>query len=73
MDIGANDGLIINNTLHFEKFHNWNGTNIEPLDNPYTKLVSNRPNCNNIQIVVYNKDGLSNFIYNDGYTDCNSL
>jgi hypothetical protein len=69
MDIGANDGIIINNTLHFEKFYNWIGTNIEPLDNAYNKLLQNRPKCNNIQIVVNNIDGLCDFIHNDGYTE----
>ena len=69
MDIGANDGISINNTLHFEEYHNWRGTNIEPLDKAYNKLVKNRPKCNNIQIVVNNIEGLCDFIHNDGYTE----
>jgi FkbM family methyltransferase len=69
MDIGANDGITINNTLHFEEHYNWRGTNVEPLDKAYKKLVQNRPKCNNIQIVINNIDGLCDFIHNDGYTE----
>ena len=31
MDIGAYDGVDINNTLYFEKTHNWTGVNVEPM------------------------------------------
>ena len=28
VDIGAHDGISINNTLYFEKNHNWTGINV---------------------------------------------
>ena len=31
VDVGAHDGLSINNTLYFEKYNNWTGINIEPI------------------------------------------
>jgi FkbM family methyltransferase len=69
MDIGAHDGVTINNTLYFEKNNNWNGINIEPLDDVYNKLVVNRPNSINIKCAVCNTDGSAEFISNKGYTE----
>uniref|UniRef100_A0A6C0HP07 FkbM family methyltransferase n=1 Tax=viral metagenome TaxID=1070528 RepID=A0A6C0HP07_9ZZZZ len=31
VDVGAHDGVSINNTLYFEKNNNWTGINIEPI------------------------------------------
>ena len=39
IDIGAHDGVTINNTLYFEKYNNWSGINIEPIKKVYDKLV----------------------------------
>lgn len=69
IDIGANDGLTINNTLYFEKYHNWVGINIEPLDEAYNKLIINRPNSINLNLAIDNTDGETEFIYNTGYTE----
>jgi FkbM family methyltransferase len=68
-DVGAHDGLNINNTLYFEKFNNWTGVNIEPMKNIYDRLVINRPNCINLNIAISNNDGNAEFIYNTGYTE----
>lgn len=69
MDVGANDGLTINNTLYFEKYYNWTGINVEPLDEPYNKLIINRVNCINLKLAIDNVDGEAEFIYNTGYTE----
>ncbi len=69
MDIGANDGITINNTLYFEKYYNWKGINVEPLDEPYSKLIINRPNCINLNLAIDSSDGETEFIYNTGYTE----
>jgi FkbM family methyltransferase len=69
MDIGAHDGVSINNTLYFEKNHNWSGINIEPIKYIYDKLTINRPNSININCAVCNNDGTAEFIQNDGYTE----
>lgn len=69
MDVGAHDGVSINNTLFFEEEHNWTGVNIEPLPHIYTKLVENRPACININCAVSNVDGEADFMLNEGYTE----
>ena len=56
IDIGAHDGVTINNTLYFEKYNNWSGINIEPIKKVYDKLVVNRPNSINIKIDSSNTD-----------------
>jgi FkbM family methyltransferase len=69
MDIGAHDGIDLNNTLFFETTHNWKGINVEPLKPVYDRLVTNRPNCININCAVSDCDGTAEFVYNDGYTE----
>ena len=68
MDVGAHDGVDLNNTLFFEKTHGWNGVNVEPLNSVYNRLITNRPSCININCAVSNIDGKSEFISNNGYT-----
>lgn len=69
MDVGAHDGISINNTLYFEKCNGWNGYNIEPIESVYDKLVINRPNSVNIKCAVCNTDGNADFLCNKGYTE----
>jgi FkbM family methyltransferase len=69
VDVGAHDGITINNTLYFQKNNNWKGINIEPLKNIYEKLIINRPNDINLNCAVCNKDGEIDFISNTGYTE----
>lgn len=69
MDIGAHDGISINNTLYFEQTHNWNGVNIEPIKEVYDTLVINRPGCININSAISNTNGTADFICNKGYTE----
>ena len=69
VDVGAHDGVSINNTLYFEKNNNWIGINIEPIKKVYDELVINRPNCININCAVCNNDGETEFICNTGYTE----
>jgi len=69
VDIGAYDGLTINNTIYFEKYNNWTGINVEPIKSLYEKLVVNRPNSININCAVCNQDGFSEFYCNTGATD----
>lgn len=69
VDIGAHNGIDINNTLYFEKNNKWNGYNVEPIKDVYDKLVINRPNCINLNYAVSNSDGLSDFICNKGYSE----
>jgi len=69
MDIGAHDGITINNTLYFEEYNNWTGVNVEPIEEVYNKLVINRPNDININCAICNNDGVAEFILNIGYTE----
>lgn len=69
VDVGAHDGMYINNTLFFENERNWSGINIEPIDSLFEKLEKNRPNCTNLNYAVSNEDGESDFILNTGYTE----
>lgn len=69
VDVGANDGININNTYYFEKNHNWTGLNVEPIPETFKKLVENRPKCINLNCAVSNVDGEVDFVMNTGYTE----
>lgn len=69
VDVGAHDGVSLNNTLYFEKENGWTGINIEPIKRVYAKLVENRPKCININCAVSNNNGTAEFICNTGYTE----
>ena len=70
VDVGSHDGITINNTLYFDKYNNWTGINIEPIEHIYNKLVINRPNNININIAISNINTNNTiFLYNSGYTE----
>ena len=69
IDVGAHDGISLNNTLYFENNNQWSGINIEPNQSVYEKLVVNRPNSINLCCAISNCDGISEFICNSGYTE----
>ena len=69
VDVGAHDGISINNTLYFEKYNNWTGINIEPIKSVYDRLIVNRPTNINLNLAVCNNDGTTEFYCNVGYTE----
>jgi len=69
VDVGAHDGIDINNTLYFEKNNNWTGINIEPIKKVFDKLIINRPNNINLNCAICNNDGETDFLCNTGYTE----
>ena len=69
VDVGAHDGISINNTLYFEKNNNWTGINIEPIKKVFDRLVINRPSNINLNCAVCNNDGETDFLCNIGYTE----
>jgi FkbM family methyltransferase len=71
VDIGAHDGVSLNNTLYFEKNNNWCGINIEPIKAVFDRLVENRTADRNINIncAVCNRNGEADFYLNEGYTE----
>jgi hypothetical protein len=46
VDVGAHDGISINNHLYFERHNGWTGINIEPIESVYNKLVTSRDAIN---------------------------
>ena len=69
VDVGAYDGIHINNTLYFEETNQWNGINVEPNKRIYDALVINRPKNINLNCAVFNEDGEAEFLLNTGYTE----
>ena len=69
VDVGAHNGLTINNTIFFEKTRGWSGINVEPIKSVYDQLVNNRPKSINLNCAVSNTDGDAEFICNEGYTE----
>ena len=53
VDVGAHDGISINNTLYFEQTNDWKGINVEPLKEVYQKL--NFSSCSEAQVDPYFK------------------
>lgn len=69
VDVGAHNGVSINNTLFFEKEHNWTGINFEPIKSVYDQLIQARPNCINYNLAIDENDGETTFILNKGATE----
>ena len=69
VDVGAHNGVSINNTLFFEKEHNWTGINFEPIKSVYDQLIEARPNCINYNLAIDETDGETTFILNKGATE----
>ncbi len=69
VDVGAHDGVSINNTLYFEETNQWTGINIEPIKKVFDKLIVNRPSNINLNCAVCNNDGETEFLCNTGYTE----
>jgi FkbM family methyltransferase len=68
VDVGANDGISINNTLFFEKNNNWTGLNIEPMKLEFDTLVKERPKCINLNCAVSDFNGTDDFLLISGYS-----
>ena len=68
IDIGANDGVFLSNTLFFEKTLKWDGLAIEPLPVTFKKLKANRE-CTVVNACVNDIDGEVSFMAVDGYAE----
>jgi len=69
VDVGAHDGISINNTLYFEETNHWKGINVEPIPEVYNQLIKNRPTSINLNCAVSNTNSKADFILNRGYTE----
>lgn len=68
VDIGAHDGVVINNTYFFEKELGWTGICVEPIPKVYEQLRKNRKaEC--INGCAYNRSGTITFHQVDGYAE----
>lgn len=61
IDIGANDGITINNTYYFEKELGWTGVAIEPIPKMFESLQKNRT-CNTFNGCVTKEPGSARFL-----------
>jgi len=68
VDVGAHDGLTINNSYYFEKNNKWQGICIEPIPSIFDKLEKNR-DCICLNLAIDNKDGIADFYLNTGQTE----
>jgi FkbM family methyltransferase len=68
LDIGAHDGVSLNNTYFFEKYRNWNGICIEPIPEVFDKLDKNR-HCIKIRGCISEQNGKASFLRLKGYTE----
>ena len=68
VDVGAYDGVSLNNTLFFEKERNWTGLNIEPHPDFFKELAAARPNCTNLNVAIDATEGMTDFLHIDGPT-----
>ena len=61
VECGAYDGIAESTCKYFEDQLGWTGINIEPLPNPYSELIKNRPKCINLNLALFDHDGVINF------------
>jgi FkbM family methyltransferase len=65
VDIGANDGVTISNTLYFEKELGWSGLAVEPIPSACAKLRANR-RCHVLNACISDREGTAEFLEIDG-------
>ena len=65
IDIGAHDGISLNNTIYFEKNKRWKGLCIEPNPDVFDVLKKNRDNC--LQVALSDKEEVVEFTKIKGY------
>lgn len=61
VDIGANDGVRVNNSYYFEKELGWTGVAIEPIPAIYQKLTANRK-CATVNGCMTTRPGKAKFL-----------
>jgi FkbM family methyltransferase len=67
LDIGAHNGIDINNTYYFEK-QGWDGICFEPIPEVFAQLKQNRI-CKSVQKAISDKEGISQFFKIKGYSE----
>jgi FkbM family methyltransferase len=67
IDIGAHNGVDYSNTLFFEKL-GWDGVCFEPIPSVFEQLKKNRT-CKVLNCALSDKEGKSEFLVLEGYTE----
>lgn len=67
VDIGAHNGVDINNTYYFEN-EGWNGICFEPIPEIFKQLEQNRK-CKSVNKAISDNEGISQFFLIEGYSD----
>jgi len=67
IDIGAHNGVDINNTYYFEK-EGWSGVCFEPIPDIFEQLKQNRK-CKTVNKAISDEEGPSQFFLIKGYSD----
>jgi FkbM family methyltransferase len=68
VDAGANDGVVINNTIHLERDYGWTGLCVEPNPDAFERLAENRRvACR--RCGLYSRDDVLTFLKVDGYSE----
>ncbi|MCF7817353.1 MAG: FkbM family methyltransferase [Kiritimatiellales bacterium] len=67
LDIGANDGVSLSNTLLFEE-KGWSGVCVEPHPVMFEQLKENR-NCHLLNACISGSDGMVGFLVVEGYAN----
>jgi FkbM family methyltransferase len=68
IDIGAHDGVTINNTYFFEEYKYWKGICVEPNPNVYNKLVANRK-ARTLNVCIGDENKTVKFTQISGYSE----
>lgn len=68
VDIGAHDGITLSNTYFFEKYLNWKGLCIEPLQKAFDLLKTNRK-CEVVNGCAWIENTVKTFRSIDGYSE----
>jgi FkbM family methyltransferase len=70
VDVGAHDGVDLNNTLFFENTLNWKGISIEPIPSVFEKLKVNRPKSITLNYAISDVESDETpFLVGIGYTE----
>jgi FkbM family methyltransferase len=69
VDVGANDGLVVSNTAHFDLNLGWKGICVEPHPRAFSELQKNRPNSINLNYCITDSEGEVDFLSISGYAE----
>lgn len=68
IDIGAHDGITINNSIFFERYLRWTGICIEPNPKVFKDLIKNRKSIN-LNVCVGNENKKVHFTQIEGHSE----